>query len=71
MAAATPMVAADTTWRMTPEEEINMLVARAAILAATEIEGSSRGQYSFQPEDKLDMEIEHIRRLTMRVTQEQ
>ena len=62
--AATPMVAADATWRMTPAEVVNMLIA-------CEVGSSSRGQDSFQPEDKLDMEIEYIRRLMMRVTQEQ
>ena len=63
LAAATPMVAADATWRMTLVEVVNILIA-------CEIGSSSRGKGSFQPEDKLDMEIEYIRRLMMRVTQE-
>ena len=73
MASETPMVAADAIWGMTPAGVVNMLIAcetiRAAILAAIEIESSNRGQDNFQLEDKLDMEIEYIRRPMMRVTQ--
>ena len=45
--AATPMVAADATWRMTLAEVVNILIA-------CEIGSNSRGKDSFQPGDKLD-----------------
>ena len=74
LAAATPMVVADATCGKTPAGVVNMLITcettRATILVATEIESSSRGQDNFQLEDKMDMEIEYIKRLMMRVTQE-
>ena len=48
---ATPMVAADATWGMTPAGVVSMLIAcetaEAALLAATKIEGSSRWQDYF------------------------
>ena len=70
--ATTPMMVVDATWGMTPVEVVNMLIAwettRAAILAVTEIGSSSRGKDDFQLKDKLDMEIEYIRRLMVRVS---
>ena len=75
LAAATPMVAADATWGMTHAGVVNILIAcetaRAAILVATEIGSSSRGKDDFQLEDKLDMEIEYIRRLMVRMSLKQ